>query len=229
MALAVVVGVLADTRPGHPAAAFHRRRFQAVAEALRQAGLPPHTEPDDVEPRSYEMYSASALHYLRRVAAHLSAGRPLPPPGGRDAPVDPLLRAYHAADEALARRLEAGERPRPARVGEFDQLIRHPDSDGVYLPIDLDEVLVPATPALREAVGERIGSAPRLLQECQRLAAALALPSGLDPDSPALWRAADHQGDGQGWQRYGIEAFTCVRLLAAADHSLASGAAVVFT
>jgi hypothetical protein len=229
MGLAVVVGVLADTQPHHPAAAFHRRRFRAVAEALQQAGLPPHAEPPDVVPRSWDMYSASALHYLRRIAAHLSAGRPLPEPGGRDASVDPLLRAYQAADEALARRQPAAEQPRPTRVGAFDHLIRHGDSDGVYVPIDLEEVLVPRTTALRELAGERIGSSQRLLEECRRLAAALELPPGIDPASRQLWRAADRQGAGVGWQRYGVESFTCVRLLAAAAHSAATGAAVVFT
>jgi hypothetical protein len=53
-------------------------------------------------------------------------------------------------------------------------------------------------------------------------------PFGIDPESEELWQASDQQGEGAGWRRYGVESFTCVRLLAAARESLKRGAAVVF-
>lgn len=50
----------------------------------------------------------------------------------------------------------------------------------------------------------------------------------MDPESDELWKT-EAQGDAtEGWQRYGREAFTGVRLLRAAERSIALGAAIVF-
>ncbi|MGI5156389.1 hypothetical protein [Microbispora sp. CA-102843] len=36
------------------------------------------------------------------------------------------------------------------------------------------------------------------------------------------------RGGAEGWRRYGVESFTCLQLTAAARHSIATGAAIVF-
>ncbi len=71
----------------------------AVQRALADAEQPGWEEPvklaEDFD--GYEMLGYSGLHYLRRIAAHLAAGRVLPPPGDDDAPEDPLLMAPTSA------------------------------------------------------------------------------------------------------------------------------------
>jgi hypothetical protein len=74
-----------------------------------------------------------------------------------------------------------------------------------------------------------IGSAPRLLVECEYLAKALGIPSTVEAESEEVIEAAESQGKGEGWRRYGIESFSCLQLIEACRHSVASGAAVTFS
>jgi hypothetical protein len=73
-----------------------------------------------------------------------------------------------------------------------------------------------------------IGSSRKLLEECKRLAEALLIRSGVDPDDDDLYLLLEGQGQGAGWRRYGMESFTCVRLMYACEVSVRSGAALVF-
>jgi hypothetical protein len=227
--LDVSVGVIADLRTNDPEGAEHfATYFSAINVALAEAGLPKHVEPTDCECWSAQMFGYSGLHYLRRIAAHMDAGQPLPPPGDEASSDDPLLAAYF--DDVSGRRPGLLQRitqrsPRFSRT--FDHLLVHSDAEGFYLPQDFPNVLF----ADDEAVpGGMLGSVPRLLSELERLAAALAIPDDLHVQSEALWEAADSQGEGdKTWQRYGIESFSCVVLREACRRSLASGAAVVFS
>ena len=80
-----------------------------------------------------------------------------------------------------------------------------------------------------QVVGGMVGSSPRLLSECKRIAAALEIPSELDETSDALWEAADSQGEGTlKWERYGIESFSCVCLMRACMKSIEAKAGLVF-
>ena len=92
------------------------------------------------------------------------------------------------------------------------------------MPVDFDRVLLTGD----EELGEMIGSSQQLLIECGRLREALGIPADLDAEAVELWDAADSQGQGEGWRRYGVEAFTCMRLLRAAELSVQRGAAIVF-
>jgi len=75
-----------------------------------------------------------------------------------------------------------------------------------------------------------VGSSPRLLEECQRLASELKLPLDLDPEAREVYALVESQGMGDTtWKRYGMESFSCLRLYRAATHSIKTGAAVVFT
>jgi hypothetical protein len=69
-----------------------------------------------------------------------------------------------------------------------------------------------------------------LQKECARLAVALEIPEGLDPEASEVWEAASPQGypSASRWREYGIETFTCLRLLRACDIALESGCAIVF-
>lgn len=228
MGLDVAVGMLADLGQNDPEGLQSLEvHFESVNEVLAAAGLPRHVEPVDCEPWGRQMYGYSGLHYLRRLAAYLDAGLPLPSPGDRSCADDPVLMAYY--DNVTGKRPSLLKRlfhspPRFARG--FDHLILHSDSEGFYLPQDFPQVLVADDESLP---GGMLGSAPRLLTELDRLASLLGLPDHLDADSDALWDAAEGQGEGdEGWQRYGIESFSCVVLREACRKSVASGAAIVF-
>jgi hypothetical protein len=105
----------------------------------------------------------------------------------------------------------------------FDHLLVHSDAEGFYVPVEFDEVL------FSDGVpGTMLGSSQALSRECEELAQALGVPADLDPESEELWSASEEQGAGDGWRQYGVESFTCVRLLAAARESVQRRAAVVF-
>lgn len=58
----------------------------------------------------------------------------------------------------------------------------------------------------------------------------LELPLDLDPEDDRVFMAAESQGAGATlWERYGRELYSCLRLYHAARHSIATGAAIVFT
>jgi hypothetical protein len=231
LGLTLVVGALADMLDQD--AEFAGRlesQFVAVNKALSAAGLPPHAEPRTLPPErrwSGDMYGYSGLHYLRRIAAYVAAGRSLPRPGDDGASDDPVLDAYFAVAEGRAPSLFGRMlgRPRPARA--FDHLILHSDAEGYYLPIEFREVVFP-DPDL-EVDGAMIGSSMMLLRECARLATVLAIPPDVVPESDELVEAAESQGQGEGWRRYGQEVYACVQLREAARRSVESGAAIVFS
>jgi hypothetical protein len=188
---------------------------------LAENGLPTYTEPAEAswEPLSFDMYGYSGLHYLRRIAAHLAAGRGLPPPGDDDASSDPVQEAYYDAVTGKPRLFRRGSK----FDLRFDHLLVHSDAEGFYVPVEFEDVLFSD-----DVPGAMLGSSHGLARECEELRSALDIPSDVGPESEELWRASEEQGEGEGWRRYGVESFTCVRLLAAARESLNRGAAVVF-
>lgn len=175
---------------------------------LRAHGLPEHAEKvvDEDELLDFEMGGYSSLHYLRRIAAHLEAGRALPAPGDDSAPDDPVLLAAYEADE----------------LGRFAHLIQHSDAEGFYVPVDFPR------PLNGDVTGETLGSSVALRRELRELRELLEIPDGVDPDGDELWEVFEEQGTGDGWRRYGRESFVCVRLLAAAEASVARGLALSF-
>jgi hypothetical protein len=231
MGLTLVVGALADLlEEDSEAAARLESQFDAVNKALVAAGLSPYTEPRSLAPErrwSGDMYGYSGVHYLRRIAAYVASNRSLPRPGDDGASDDPVLDAYFAVAEGRAPSLFGRMlgRPKPSRA--FDHLILHSDAEGYYLPIEFREVVFP-DPGL-DVDGAMIGSSPMLLRECERLATVLGIPPNIVPESDELVEAAESQGRGEGYLRYGQEVFACVQLREAARRSVEAGAAIVFS
>jgi hypothetical protein len=194
----------------HVGIPVNRSVLADINAALAEAGLPPHQEPDGgIAPASFDLGPPESLHALRRVGAHLSVGRDLPPPARANGPEDLVLaRRYRGAG-----RFDRGPLP-------FAHLIDHADDGGYYVPVDFPEPLL--------AGDGLLGSSHQLLAECDALAAALGIPGDLDPDADALWAALDGAGGDELWERYGLESFACVRLLAAARHSVRTGAVLAF-
>lgn len=216
MGLAIEVGIMSDLLENDDESfEYYEDQFAAMNELLAERQLPTHAEPSHIDEMiSFDMWSYAGLHYLRRFAAHIDeTGKP-PSPGGDESSSDPILQKYYAED---------GSAPKC----RFNHLMDHSDTEGYYLPIDLPDPL--RLPEESEITGGVIGSSQRLLAECEELAKHLGLPTDLDPDSDAVWDAAETQGEGtDGWQKYGVESFTCLRLIHAARASVKHGAALVF-
>jgi hypothetical protein len=233
MGLCVCVGFAADLKEHDPEGYENfKAEIAKVNQALRSEGLPEHHEPDAVSAADFislDMFGYSGLHYLRRIAAHISYTGELPPPGDKDSPDDALLEQYYTEsiqEKAPKGLLSLFKKQPKSKSFEFNHLLHHSDCEGCYLPVEFSSVIFP-DPKLKVA-GEMIGSAHCLLRECERLAEALAIPDDIDPESDELWEAADNQSQGEGWRRYGVESFTCVRLMHACEVAIRSGAALVF-
>ena len=230
MGLGLEVGILADLRENDPEGYEHTlNQFKDLNKYLGKVGLPTHHEPENGEVWSCEMYGYSGLHYLRRIAAHIDLFGSLPLPGNDTSSKDVALQNYFKKFFGKDTGFFAKLFPASSKYKfKFNHLILHSDAEGFYLPIDFEKVLFPDSEL--GISGGMIGSTIKLLQECERLATALEIPSHIDENSDELYEAANSQGESQiKWKKYGVESFTCVRLMAACKKSLESGAAIIFT
>lgn len=216
MGLGVEVGIMADLLENDDESfEYYEEQFAAINELLDERGLPQHSEPSQVsEVVSYDMWAYSGLQYLRRFAAHIADSGTIPSPGDEKASIDPILQKYIQADEPVKCR--------------FQHLLQHSDIDGYYIPIDLKEVIF--LPEDSEITGGILGSSQQLLAECKELAKELKLPEDIDPDGDEIWDAAEKQAsdDEVFWKRYGVESFTCARLMQAARVSVDTKSAIIF-
>lgn len=205
--------------------------FGELGNALEEAGLRAHDEPrlDEAACFSADMFGYSGLHYLRRVAAHLALKREVPGPGDDKSDDDPVVKEYYAqvTPEPPGLFARMFQKTRAPEKLPFQHLMLHSDAEGYYIPQDFPEVVFPRDDL--QIPGGMIGSSHRLLAECSELAKWLGLPENLDYESEEVWDAAESPAlDGPQWKRFGVESFSCLRLIAAAERSLKSGAAVVF-
>lgn len=204
-----------------------------VNEMLAELGPSRHEEPrtlSGAERLSFGMYGYIGVHCLRRIAAHLWAGKALPPPGDPDSVhSDPLLGEYYANVEIEDGALLHGRRGSgidPAQ--RFDHLVLHSDAEGYYLPIEFGRVILAG--ADEEGGDDYLGSAYAPAKECEGPPAALSLPLDLgfgrrrDPGDPGP-AGAGREGPAALRRRV-------VHLPAPSPHdarrSIACGAAVAF-
>lgn len=240
MGLALEVGMLADLLVNdEEGASWFREDLAKLNSVLVRAGLAPHVEPEQSNVFSTDAYGYSGLHYLRHCAAHLHYNGALPPPLRQDeAPVgDPLYARYGEEFEIENEGAEPGMFAKPSSR-PFDHLIMHSDAEGFYLPQRFDLVLISGV----EAYGW-VGSSYALQAECERLAAALRLPSDIlaDDESDTLHQAIEAARPKKGlmslfkgsppdepWRQHPIAALMCAKLHVFAGHSIRTGAALVF-
>ncbi len=229
MGLSLLVGIVADLKEeDEEGYRWWKSDFDGLNKYLASVGLPRHEEPEDCEVWSRDMYGYSGLHYLRRIAAHLDLEGKMPGPGYEKAFSDAVLQRYCRLADTKKRGILGwlGIRPKPA-TRTFDHLIIHSDAEGYYLPIDFKDVLVPDESF--RVPGGTIGSSVRLLDELRRLAEALQIPKELDIDDAESWVTEEGQGKGaEQWQRYAVESFSCLCLMGACEHSVKTGAVLVF-
>jgi hypothetical protein len=231
LGLSLSVGYLADVVSGDPTGSSEASGyFLRLNDALVAAGYKPHSEPIELGESlrySCDMWGYSGLHHLRRIAAHAALGLPMPAPVEKNATEDPILKRYYTEvtqPPGLVARLF---RSRSVNWLRYEHLIVHSDAEGYYVPQDFPRVIFPAESL--KIPGAMIGSVPRLQEECRALAKLLEIPDGLDAESDDVLEAAENPDSGAArWQRYGIESFSCIRLLAACQASSNTGAAIVF-
>lgn len=208
------VGLLADAADDAEYTAGLREDFAVVRELLAEAGAAPWDEPEVTEQdvRWFEMVGYSGLHTLRRLAVHLAEHGSLPEP----------LRSGQASKDPLLLDVYADMPGNPP--GPFDHLVHHSDCEGYYVPVAFDEVIVD-----ERLAGGHLGSSVRLLDEARRIAAALGLPADLDLEVSDVFDAEDAETPAaEVWRRHGIESYICLQIIAAAEHSIATGAAIAF-
>ncbi|MBO0831013.1 MAG: hypothetical protein J2P28_06950 [Actinobacteria bacterium] len=214
MGLNMIVGGWPWVADGDEEYAGHvRAQFAVIREALDRAGAGGWDEPalDERDVLEFPMFGYWGLHNVRRVAIHLAEYGTVP---------DPLEEVSRAADDPLV--MQAYAQLQPAR--QFAHLLEHSDCEGYYVPVDFEQVIVDD-----RLEGLCLGSSVRLLAETRRIASALGLPEDLDPDSEAVDAACQAKTPAaEGWQRYAIESYGCLRLIRAAQHSIATGAAIAF-
>jgi hypothetical protein len=213
-------------------------QLELVNEVLEENGLPRFSEPVELaedKQCDYDLGPYGWLHRLRRFAAYMDLRGEVPEPGDEHAAEDPMLARYftlakrhNRPEPGFVKRVLGG--PKTATAGDpkltFDHLILHSDAEGYYVPIAFPKVLYPSKD---DIAGAMIGSSQALAEECRRIARALEIPSHLHPESNELLEAIESQGEGDTmWKKYAIESFTCVRLLHAAEASVAAKSAIVF-
>jgi len=217
MGLGLEVGILADLKEVNAEGfAYFKRQFGILNQVLSDAGLGTHVEPEELDGVfSCAMHGYSGLHYLRRIGAHLALGRPVPPPGDKEAAHDPILERDYWNGFVAGDHLK------------YQHLIIHSDAEGFYVPIDFEGALV-ATDDV-PLLGGMLGSTQQLRAECRELACVFGVPAGMDAEADEIMDAIETQGQGrEKWQQYAVETFTCLQLIAACDASLRTKAAIVF-
>jgi hypothetical protein len=160
MGLAVEVGVLAYAIENDAEGAdWLRESFKSMNAVLAENGLPLHEEPE-VLPQLHSRapvlsYSYSFLHYLRRAAAYASeypgwVAKPFAE--SSDPAADPLVAKHFASWQS--------------------HLLCHSDSEGFYLPIAFDRVIVDSHDRIP---GSMLGSSIALQHELIAVAPALGI------------------------------------------------------
>ncbi|MCA9943689.1 MAG: hypothetical protein KC449_09425 [Anaerolineales bacterium] len=233
MGLGLEVGLLAFLKVHDPEGFdIYQKQFEYLNLILEEQGLPIHNEPTTLKNTqktwSCDMWGYTGLHNLRRIAAHLVFNNQLPGPIAENirASQDNMLKKYYdslSQQSSTSKWKQLFSKPIQLNL-QFQHLLIHSDAEGFYLPVDFEDVI-----QNKAIFGGAVGSSYRLLNECNFLANKLELPLDMDHEAEALWDAADTPESGQElWQRYGVESFTCLRLIRASEVSIKLGAALVF-
>jgi hypothetical protein len=195
--------------------------FNGLRDCLVFNGLSPHIEPIELPVESIfgcQMWSYRGLHQLRQFAAYTALSRELYSPVRTSGDEED---AVYAEYYRIVGNGDASELP-------YQHLALHSDSDGFYVPQDFERVL-DTEPHWGKQLGWKIGSTIRLHQECLELASMLEIPLNLDIESMEVWNAPEQAGNGgEKWTHFGVESYSCLRLIRACEHSEKTGAAIAF-
>lgn len=213
MGLAIGVGMLVEFGQEEPEkAAQMRADLLQINTHLSTHGLPPHQEPESFEEplqsrATLNAFPYSWLHYLRRFAAHVMRDPkwvPYPVEPGEDPAADVVLRQMY-------RQMAS-------------HLLCHSDSEGYYVPLDFEPVLLDPNFKIR---GGALGSSYRLREELVEIAEALEITfdaNGEIDEKTAVW-LSEQRPTGP---PFAIERLVWFSLYEAARLSIAHKTAIVF-
>ncbi len=194
-----------------------KKRFAALEKAAE--GVTGYKEPVDGEYWWAQLLPSNGVAYLQRAAWYLWTNRKLPAPGTDD--FDSIAGDLDDMAERLVDKLGISNK----KGQSFDHLCFHRVSEGYWLPVDFESVLI-----VSNEFDGCLGSSVRMLKELEWLADALDLDLTMNHDDKKVWAARDNPGKGKAkWQKYGIESFNCLRMYRACQKSIELGAAITFS
>jgi hypothetical protein len=219
MSVSITVGWLDEMRRcDEDGFARYQAFFVDVAKMLSAKGLPGYVEPENLAGQGcgWQVFPPNGIAHLQRLAVYLWQKEKWPTPGTEDM-------GNPFADEEIEFAYEdcyTDETGANSKGQRFNHLVCHSCRDGYWLPVDFDQVIV--------AAGVQYGSSVRLLLELEDIAAMLQMPLDLDPrqrEVENLTRFGSRTSETP-WQKYGIEAYSCVLLHHAATASIKLRAAI---
>jgi hypothetical protein len=214
MGLNISVGLLADLAENDEAgAAWLRSVFQGINDVLAEGDLPTYAEPEQLEPMhsraETNTFPYGFLHYLRRFYARVEYDPDWIPElvADSDSPID---------DPVLSE----------AMYQMTSHLLCHSDSEGFYLPIVLEEIVVDVSGADR-IPGGIVGSSYALRQELMAIAPSLGIKlrgGQLSDDEATRINGLVAKETG-----FWVELMVWMALFEAARLSIEHGTAIAFT
>ena len=218
MSVLLHVGYLDEMRRCGPTDQFPdmQRKFAAVNQALRAAGVAEHEEPSRIRGGSwgFKLYPENGVAFLQRFAAYFCEDEvdEWPPPG------DPATMENPLDDEMWE------EACYMLDLLPFQHLILHNSTWGFWVPVDFPKVIFPDE---KLGIGGQLGSSVRLKAECEELAKILRLPLDLDPEGEAVQEAKFNPGKSRTrWKKYGVESHNLLGLHRACQKSITLGSAI---
>lgn len=217
MDLKITVGILTriKNKGDYQGFKYLQSVFSAINQALANEELPTYREPANLKRTWSVKLKCSYIHYLRRLAAHISLRNSLPEPSLDDPAADPCYREYLETMGLTAMKWR------------FDHLFFHSDCNGFYLPVDFEDVLFPELGL--NIPGDMVGSSYRLRDECHRISERLALPLDLRLTPEEFQDGPMRNNSDHLWKKFPVESYVCFILYWASIISIATGAAIVFT
>jgi len=205
-----VVGVLTLYRDNEALLEKHSIQLKAVRVTTMAEGYGGSDElpfPSGGEHMLYkvELPEPDSFDRLRRLAAHILESGALPDPRIDEPMSDPVLR--RCLQKCGLPKPKLFERRQTLLARSFVNLACHNGSNGYYSPREFDGVLEPAVELGVE--GGVVGSAPKLAEECERIANQIGLPLG----------SIDEARSSDAWSRYPFECEALIALYRGGKHS----------
>jgi hypothetical protein len=220
MGLSISIGVLADSIDDPEDVDWFREEIAQVNQVLSEQGLPQHQEPETLPPMPEDRsiwgrasLSYAWIHHLRRIYARIIDDPnwiPIPTP-----------RDESAADDEVVEDL----------TYMFDShLLCHSDSEGFYLPIEFDEIIIDDKKQDR-IPGGLLGSSYRLMEELILIAPKLGiqLDNGHLSDAEVVKIDIEIENDREAEEGLWIEKIVWLSLFEAARLSIEHKTAICFS
>jgi hypothetical protein len=219
MSVVISVGWLDEMRQcDEDGFARYKKFFKNVTKMLRKRKLPTYAEPESLQGRGcwWQVFPENGIAHLQRLAVYLWQKDTWPAPGteemGNPLSDREIVFAYEDCYFQETTPNSKGQR--------FNHLVCLDCRNGWWLPVDFDTTIAED--------GWQYGSSLRLKKELEDIAGMLKLSLDLDPKTQEVENMTrfGSRTSRTKWEKYGIEAFSCLLLHHAATASEKLGAAI---